>query len=214
MISIPEPPDMTLCGEYVPGLYSENSLSETMNPDSPEREGVITVAHLMALAARTAPKGKGMDSIEICVVTGDDLQRLAVAMKDAGKALEMAFFNRDSANVAASDACLLIGARGYEPAGINCGGCGYSTCTGMSGAFQENEARAYHFRGPGCVIKMADLGIAVGSAVKTASIHNVDNRVMYTAGIAGISLGWLGDCSVGYGIPLRAAGKNIFFDRS
>ena len=47
-------------------------------------------------------------------------------------------------------------------------------CPGVPG----ERSPGLPFRGPGCVIKMADLGIAVGSAVKTASIHNVDNRVM------------------------------------
>jgi uncharacterized ferredoxin-like protein len=181
---------------------------------NPERDGVIVVASLMAVAARTAPKGKGMDSIETHIVTGDELKDLSAAMKEAGKALKFSFFYRDSDNVAASDACLLIGARGFEPVGINCGGCGYFTCTEMAEAVRQANTGPYRFRGPNCVIKMADLGIAVGSAVKTASIHNVDNRVMYSAGIAGLSLGWLGDCSVGYGIPLNASGKNIFFDRS
>jgi uncharacterized ferredoxin-like protein len=60
---------------------------------------------------------------------------------------------------------------------------------------------------------MTDLGIALGSAVKTASIHNVDNRVMYSAGVTALSLGLLEECTVAYGIPLKASGKNIFFDR-
>lgn len=68
--------------------------------------------------------------------------------------------------------------------------------------------------GPNCVIRMADLGIALGSAVKTASIHNVDNRIMYTAGVGALSLGWMEGCNVAYGIPLRASCKNIYFDRT
>ena len=61
---------------------------------------------------------------------------------------------------------------------------------------------------------MADLGIAVGSAAKTAQIHNVDNRIMYTAGSVALDLGFLGkECTVAYAIPLSASGKNIFFDR-
>ena len=61
---------------------------------------------------------------------------------------------------------------------------------------------------------MADLGIAVGSAVKTAQIHNVDNRVMYSGGVAALNLGLFGkECTVAYAIPLSATGKNIFFDR-
>jgi uncharacterized ferredoxin-like protein len=69
------------------------------------------------------------------------------------------------------------------------------------------------FAGPNCAVRMADLGIALGSAVKTASIHNVDNRIMYSVGVTALALGMLGDCTVAYGIPLRASGKNIYFDR-
>ncbi|HUU76139.1 MAG TPA: DUF2148 domain-containing protein [Methanoregulaceae archaeon] len=181
---------------------------------TPEQDGVLTVAALMALAARTAPKGKGMDSIEIKVISGNDLGLLADAMKEAGTYHKLFFFQRDSKNVANSDACVLIGARGFEPVGINCRGCGHLSCSDMSDAFSRSEKAPFVFQGPNCSIKMADLGIAVGSAVKAASIHNVDNRVMYTAGIASLSLGWLGNCSVAYGIPLKASGKNIFFDRS
>jgi uncharacterized ferredoxin-like protein len=69
------------------------------------------------------------------------------------------------------------------------------------------------FRGPNCIIKMADLGIALGSAAKTASMHNVDNRIMFTAGVAALSLGWMEGCLVAYGLPLKASGKSIYFDR-
>jgi uncharacterized ferredoxin-like protein len=47
--------------------------------------------------------------------------------------------------------------------------------------------------------------------VKTASIHNVDNRVMYSAGVAAMKLGMFKGCSMVYGIPLKASGKNIYF---
>ena len=40
------------------------------------------------------------------------------------------------------------------------------------------------FKGPNCMLRLLDLGIALGSAVKTAQIHNVDNRIMYRAGVA------------------------------
>ena len=58
---------------------------------------------------------------------------------------------------------------------------------------------------------MTDLGIAAGSAVKTAQIHNVDNRLMFTGGVAALDLGFLGGgCTVAFAIPLSATGKNIF----
>ncbi len=60
--------------------------------------------------------------------------------------------------------------------------------------------------------KLIDLGIALGSAVKTASDMNVDNRIMVTIGRAAIKMGLMKADEV-QGIPLSIKGKNIFFDR-
>ena len=59
---------------------------------------------------------------------------------------------------------------------------------------------------------LIDLGIALGSAVKTASEMNVDNRIMLSAGMGAQELGIL-NAEVTLGIPLSIKGKNIFFDR-
>jgi uncharacterized ferredoxin-like protein len=37
---------------------------------------------------------------------------------------------------------------------------------------------------------------------------------LYSGGVGALSLGLLPDCTVCYAIPLKASGKNIFFDRS
>jgi len=182
-----------------------------------EKDAVATVAGLMALAARTAPKGRGQDSIVIAVLTKAQIKKLVTAMKAYGEANEAyRFFLRDAANIAAGDACVLIGATGRDAAGINCGACGYATCADFQRAAQKAKAKkdSHPYRGPNCAIKMADLGIAVGSAAKTAQIHNADNRIMFSAGSIAIALGLLGkDCTVAYAIPLSATGKNVFFDR-
>jgi len=60
--------------------------------------------------------------------------------------------------------------------------------------------------------KLIDLGIAVGSAVKTASELNVDNRVMRSVGEAALKMGLLTADEI-IGIPLSIKGKSIFFDR-
>ena len=60
--------------------------------------------------------------------------------------------------------------------------------------------------------KLVDLGIAIGSAVKVASDLNVDNRIMYSIGVAAKQMGLL-DAEEIQGIPLSVTGKNIFFDR-
>jgi uncharacterized ferredoxin-like protein len=190
-----------------------NSSREKLPVMDPEDDALMTVASLMALSARTAPKGKGKDTIETLVIPRSELLSLANGMREFGTTNNLPFFIRDSGNMAASGACLVIGVRGMEPLGLDCQGCGYGSCKEMEEAVRVS-ATTGPFKGPNCVIKMADLGIAVGSAVKTASLHNVDNRVMYTAGVAALRLGLLPGCSVAYGIPLSAKGKNIFFDRS
>lgn len=177
-------------------------------------KAVEMVAELMALSARTAPKGKGQDSIVIKVVTGEDVQRLAAEMRRLGEALGIKILLRDSGNMEKSDACVIIGCKGADVAGMDCGGCGFATCKEMLAAQDANANRKKPFHGPNCAIKMADLGIALGSAAKTASLHNVDNRIMFTAGVGGLSLGWLEGCNVAYGLPLKASGKSIYFDRS
>ena len=176
-----------------------------------DRPAVELVAGLMALSARTAPKGKGQDALVTRVLAGEELATLARGMDALGTDRGLRFFVRDAGNVRGSDACLLIGTRKEPTAGLDCGACGFATCAGMLMAGPP-ERRTF-FSGPNCAVRMADLGIALGSAVKTASLHNVDNRVMYSAGVTALALGLLEGCTVAYGIPLSASGKNIFFDR-
>ncbi len=179
-----------------------------------EKNAVATVAELMVLAARTAPKGKGVDTILCRVLTGKEIGAVAKRLAELGEARSIGFFLRDSKNIAGSDGCVLIGAKGNLTTGINCGACGFPTCTGMADAFKNQNKKDTFFSGPNCAVRMTDLGIAIGSAVKTAQIHNVDNRIMYSGGVAALDLGLLGqECTVAYAIPLSATGKNIFFDR-
>jgi uncharacterized ferredoxin-like protein len=180
----------------------------------PEQNAVAAVADLMALAARTAPKGKGIDTLEIVVLAKKDMKKLSARLEKLGKEKGIGFFLRDAKNLAASDGCVLIGCRGREVAGINCSGCGYANCAEFTKAGKKKTRQETPFSGPNCILRMADLGIAVGSAARTAQLHNVDNRVMYSGGVAALDLGLFSkDCTVAYAIPLSATGKNIFFDR-
>jgi uncharacterized ferredoxin-like protein len=179
-----------------------------------ETDAVATVAGLMAIAARTAPKAKGQDEILIAVLTPAQKKKVVKAMEEFGTKNGVGFFLRDAGNVAASDACIVIGARGKAFVGINCGACGHLTCAAFAKAAAAAKKRTTPFAGPNCAVRMADLGIAIGSAAKTAQIHNVDNRIMYSAGSIAMALGFLGDdCTAAYAIPLSASGKSIYFDR-
>ena len=182
---------------------------------TPESEALVHVSELMALAARTAPKGKGIDTIHIRIVRDNDKKRLAAAMKKYGEDHGIGFFLRDAKNVGDSGCVVVIGCDGRTTAGIDCGGCGYPSCAAMLAAAKGSKKKKTAFSGPNCAIRMADLGIAVGSAAKTASVHNADSRVMYSAGVGALTLKVpAASCTVAYGIPLSATGKNIFFDRA
>jgi uncharacterized ferredoxin-like protein len=168
-------------------------------------DGAIhTAAELMALAARTAPKALGQDHIDIEIVDGDALRKLGERMIDMKD--RHPNFERDGKNVLGSIAVLLIGLRDHPAVGLNCRGCGYD-CKGM----ESNQVKG-DFDGPSCALRLIDLGIAIGSAVKMASILNVDNRVMYRIGVAAKELGTM-DSKIIMGIPLCATGKSPFFDR-
>ncbi len=173
-------------------------------------DAVVEAAKLMAISARTAPKARGIDDIEIALLEDrGDLERLADKMEEIGRETDRGFFIRDAENIRRSSAVLLIGVRGDRAKELDCGGCGYDGCE----EFKKAEKRVKRdYSGPNCALQLIDLGIAVGSAVKTASILNVDNRIMFSAGVAAIKLGMI-KCSVALGIPLSAYGKNIYFDR-
>ena len=66
--------------------------------------------------------------------------------------------------------------------------------------------------GPVCAFRLLDMGIALGSAVKTASNLNVDNRIMYRVGAVARDME-LVDWDFVMGIPLSISGKSIYFDR-
>ncbi|HDD39634.1 MAG TPA: hypothetical protein ENG21_00035, partial [Nitrososphaeria archaeon] len=64
------------------------------------KAAIIEVARLMAISARTAPKTRGIDDIEIVLLEGEEeLNRLADKMEEIGRETDRKFFIRDSKNV-------------------------------------------------------------------------------------------------------------------
>ena len=166
---------------------------------------IRTVAELMAISARTAPKSAGQDFVMTKIIEGEDLKKLAEKMCEFGERTGKKNFDRDGANVRNSAAVLLIGIKNAKPVGLNCGACGFDKC--LKPNTHEGE-----FKGPQCAYRLLDMGIALGSAVKTASLLNVDNRIMYRVGVVAREMGLI-DADYVMGIPLSATGKSIYFDR-
>ena len=167
-----------------------------------EKHAAVQVAALMAAAARTAPKTRGIDNIRLIAIEDEPTrQKLAAAMRQIGKAEQRPTFERDANNVASAPAILAVGVTS-NPAKLGCGFCGQSNCEALEKA------------GGTCAFNSIDLGIAVSSATGVASQFHVDNRIMYSVGRACLELKLLGDdVHQALGIPLSITGKNPFFDR-
>ncbi len=77
--------------------------------ETAEMDGVLTLAKAMAVAARTAPKARGVDAIETLIIFGEELSALGQAMENHGENGEMSdIFKRDAGNVRKSHAVLLV----------------------------------------------------------------------------------------------------------
>ena len=170
-----------------------------LNERDERHEQVMHIARQMMTSARTAPKGKGVDVIEIALITDDDIRRLSEEMIAIHEENGFKFFLRDADNILNAECILLIGTREHAH-GLNCGHCGFSNCA-------DRPA------GVPCVIVSVDVGIAIGSACATAADHRVDTRVMFSAGLAAQRLDFLKGCRQVFAIPVSASSKNPFFDR-
>lgn len=173
-----------------------------INSQEIEERAVERIADLMCVAARTAPKGKGIDNLVTLIVNGEEKEQLSAEMRRIADEFGMQFFERDANCIDKAALVVLLGQK-VKPMGVKpCGYCGYADCGECA-------------KGTGiCAISIGDLGIALGSAANSAAVYHADNRVMFSVGKAAINLGFLGEeVKVAYGIPLSISGKSPFFDR-
>lgn len=167
-----------------------------------EERAAEHIADLMCAAARTAPKGKGVDNLVTMIVKGRIKDQIAEEMCRIAETSGMQFFQRDAKCVEKASLLVLMGQR-VTALGISpCGYCGYENCG-------ENVNSSGL-----CAISVGDLGIAIGSAVSVAALHHIDNRVMFSLGKAALNLGVFDEAvQIAYGIPLSISGKSPFYDR-
>ncbi len=172
-------------------------LNERIN----RNERLITVANQMMTAARTAPKGKGYDIIEVAMITGETIIQVSEAMIAYSDKTGFKFITRDAENILFAEAIVLIGTK-HNNHNLNCGYCGFKTC----------EAKN-KFEDVPCSLNSVDVGVAIGSACAVAADQRVDCRVMFSVGRVVKELDLLPGCSNIYGIPISCTSKNPFFDR-
>ena len=168
-----------------------------------EEGALMRTAQAMCAAARTAPKARGIDHIETCILTGKEKDDLADEMDKIGDVLKAEFFHRDAQNVRDSYLIVMIGID-YSQRGLSeiCQLCNNRTCDECA---EKNAV---------CIYDPLDLGIALGSAVSIAADDRMDNRILFSAGKAALVSGTFpDDIRLVMGIPLSCTGKSPYFDR-
>ena len=196
---------------------------ERMDYDAIRADTVRQVAKLMAAAAITAPKSGGQlflagkPNFLETVFVDDPATRteLATWMRARGKERREQIWFRDAEVAEAVDAILFIGlAPNWYPPNYDCGACGYATCSEFLHETKSLRADSteLEFAGPTCNLRNIDLGVAVGSAAKTASMHSIDCRCQTRAAVAARKLGVI-TAEIALALSLSMTHKAVGFDR-
>ena len=177
------------------------------------KDMTVMVANLMAVAAAPPPRPAARISWKLWLLTRITIcRRSPQAMKDyAPRSTNEAYWLRDAANIENSQALVLIGLAKPNLAGYDCGGCGFSTCKEFE-QHRKLKDKEMGYTGPHCIMRMMDIGVALASAAKTASLLNVDNRVQQRVAATARALGYI-KAEVAMGIPVSVTGKSIYYDR-
>jgi uncharacterized ferredoxin-like protein len=197
-------------------------MSDHLDYDALRADTVRQVAKLMAAAAVTAPKSGGMLFLQgkhlfVETVIVDDrptLSSLSAWMRARGKERRETIWFRDADVADAIDAVLFVGLADWYPPNYDCGACGYATCAEFlhATAALRAESNELEFVGPQCNLRDIDLGIAVGSAAKTAAIHSIDCRCQTRIAVAARKLGII-RADIAVALSLSLTHKAVGFDR-
>src|SRR5437899_7284627 len=189
--------------------------------DALRGDAVRQVAKLMAAAAITAPKSGGQlflagkhNFMETVIVDDyDERHRIAEWLRARGAERREQIWFRDAEVAEAVDAILFVGLlQDWYPPNYDCGACGYATCAEFLHATNRlrEDAGELEFTGPVCNLRDIDLGIAVGSAAKTAAIHSLDCRCQTRIAVAARKLGVI-RADVALGLSLSLTHKPVGF---
>lgn len=189
--------------------------------DQAKGELIRGVARLCAAAAVTAPKsggqlflrGKPLFIETVFVDERDTLLRLAAWMRRRGRERRQEIWLRDAALAERLDGVLFIGLKDWYPPIYDCGACGYATCAEFVEANRQRRAdsEVFEFKGPQCSLRDIDLGIAVGSAAKAASLHSLDTRCQTRIAVAARKLGLI-QAEIAVALSMTVTHKNPGFD--
>ena len=102
--------------------------------------------------------------------------------------------------------------------GLNCGACGFKTCREAVINYQNRldetggEPWGWLMKGPTCIWRLTEYGIAVDWAAAAAHRNNVESRVAMIPGTAFLRMGYLPDCNVVVVVPLGPCKERWYFE--
>ena len=213
---------MTRCTPSASDAFRPNKKAH-MNQHEIFMDSIRHVARLCAVSAMTAPKSGGQlflkggkPFIETVIVEEEaTLKKLADWLRAQGDKHKEAIWYRDADTAEQLDLVLFIGLANWYPPQYDCGACGYATCAEFLQAksqHQSPESADWQFNGPVCQLRALDLGIAVGSAAKTASLNNIDTRCQTRIAAAARHLRII-QADLAVALSMSVSHKNIFFDK-
>lgn len=183
---------------------------------------VRSALEYMSASAITAPKSGGQlflrggkSFMETVSVMDKGIQgQLADWLRRRGNELGEQIWFRDALAAENMDAILFIGLKDWYPPVYDCGACGYATCAEFLNATQPLRAASHdlEFEGPQCNLRDIDLGIAIGSAAKTAAMLGIDARCQTRVAVAARKLGII-QSDIAVALSLSVTHKNLGFDR-
>ena len=211
----------------MPRIYIDENLQYSPQ-DMNRRKNTLVAARLIVNAALTAPQGGGVPQVEAEIVYGQDEQEgLAREMEKLAYEKEKKFLQKlfltESVMARQADAIIFLGnyRASDDPFDVNCGGCsGQPSCAFLyerkkitAHLIDTTDRRTNRFiNGPLCIVRVTDLGFAIGAALQMANRLLVDARAFFTMGVAGSRLGYCRNSAVVVGIPLATLSKNPFVD--
>jgi NADPH-dependent glutamate synthase beta subunit-like oxidoreductase len=102
--------------------------------------------------------------------------------------------------------------------GFDCGACGFKTCRESVINYQNRlnetggEPWGWLVKGPSCIWRLVEFGIAVDWAAAAAHRHNVESRVAMIPGTVFMRMGHLPGCSMIVVVPLGPCKERWYFE--
>jgi thioredoxin reductase len=156
---------------------------------------------------------------EVLAMAGDSPQRPSMPLLTSEQTLsgfaEVELGLSEQASLIESTRCLKC-----NEIGFNCGACGFKTCREAVINYQNRlnetggEPWGWLVKGPSCIWRLTEYGIAVDWAAAAAHRHNIESRVAMIPGTVFMRMGYLPDCNMIVVVPLGPCKERWYFEPS